>query len=105
MVKGTRGSTSFINALPSKCAWQKETLLSLLPPHARLLTKGMKMKTGNLVTVKEMAERLSVPVSWLYQRTRLGQKVIPHLRLGKYIRFDLDEVMAFFREHGDTSAL
>ena len=63
------------------------------------------MKTGNLVTVKEMAERLSVPVSWIYERTRLGQKAIPHLRLGKYIRFDPDEVMVFFREHGDVSAL
>ena len=105
MVKDTRGSTSLINSLPSKCAWQKENLLSLLPPHARLLTKGMKMKTGNLVTVKEMAERLSVPVSWIYERTRLGQKAIPHLRLGKYIRFDQEEVMAFFRENGDMSAL
>ena len=63
------------------------------------------MSSRNLVTVKEMAERLSVPESWIYQRTRLGQKAIPHLRLGKYIRFDPDEVMAFFREHGDVSGL
>ena len=53
-----------------------------------VVLKGLKMKTGNLVTVKEMAQRLSVPESWIYQRTRLGQKAIPHLRLGKYIRFD-----------------
>ena len=63
------------------------------------------MNIEQLATPQEMAAILNVPVSWIYQRTRLGQKAIPHLRLGKYIRFDLDEVMAFFREHGDLSAL
>ncbi len=50
-----------------------------------------------LVTVQEMAAILKVPPSWLYQRTRLGPKAIPHFRAGKYIRFSPEEVLAFLR--------
>ncbi|PIQ81543.1 MAG: hypothetical protein COV76_08200 [Candidatus Omnitrophica bacterium CG11_big_fil_rev_8_21_14_0_20_64_10] len=49
-----------------------------------------------LVNVQEMARVLSVPVSWLYERTRLG--TIPCIRIGKYVRFDPAEVLAFFRK-------
>jgi len=55
------------------------------------------MTEDRLVTVQEMAMILNVPVSWLYQRTRLGTKVIPHLKLGKYVRFDPEEVKEFFK--------
>ena len=56
------------------------------------------MQHDKLLTVKEMAEILSVPISWLYQRTRLGQDGIPHIKMGKYVRFKPDEVIAFLRE-------
>ena len=59
------------------------------------------MKTESLLTVQEMAKRINVPESWIYQRTRLGQKAIPHVRIGKYVRFNPDEVMAFFRKLGE----
>lgn len=59
------------------------------------------MKTESLLTVQEMAKRINVPESWIYQRTRLGQKAIPHVRIGKYVRFNSDEVMAFFRKLGE----
>ena len=59
------------------------------------------MKTESLLTVQEMAQRINVPESWIYQRTRLGQKAIPHVRIGKYVRFNPDEVMAFFRKLGE----
>ncbi len=48
-----------------------------------------------LVDVREMARILNVPVSWLYERTRLG--TIPCIRIGKYVRFEPMEVLAFFR--------
>jgi len=53
------------------------------------------MGTGELITAQELADRLKVPVSWVYQRTRLGQQAIPHVKMGKYVRFDWDEVIAF----------
>lgn len=49
-----------------------------------------------LVDVREMARVIGVPVSWLYERTRLG--TIPCIRIGKYVRFDPAEVLAFFRK-------
>lgn len=52
-------------------------------------------KDKKLVGVKGMAEILGVKENWIYQRTRLNQ--IPYIKAGKYLRFDPDEVMAFFR--------
>ena len=55
------------------------------------------MGEDKLATVQKMASILNVPVSWLYQRTRLGQEAIPHLKLGKYVRFNPQEVKEFFK--------
>ena len=62
------------------------------------------MKTDGLITVKELAAKLNVPVSWIYQRTRLGQKAIPHVKMGKYVRFNLEEVVEFFKNNSQLSA-
>ena len=56
------------------------------------------MTLSNLVSVGELAKILNVPVSWIYQRTRLGPKAIPHLRVGKYVRFNPEDVLKFLRE-------
>jgi len=41
-----------------------------------------------LLTVSEIASALKVPVSWVYERTRRsGGDRIPHIKLGKYLRF------------------
>ena len=45
-----------------------------------------------LLTPENLAERLKVPVSWVYEQSRQGN--IPTHRLGRYIRFDLHEVLA-----------
>jgi len=52
---------------------------------------------GELLTIKEMAARLRVPVSFLYARTRQrGPDALPVVRVGKYCRFDADAVLAYF---------
>ena len=48
------------------------------------------------LTVHEAAELLRVKVSWLYERTRTNS--IPHVKLGKYLRFDRDELIAWVAE-------
>ena len=49
---------------------------------------------GSLLTVEEVAELLKVPVSWVYERTRLrGINRLPGFRLGKYWRFSEGEVL------------
>jgi hypothetical protein len=43
-----------------------------------------------LLTAEELAERLRVPASWVREQTRsraLEGDPLPHLRLGRYIRF------------------
>ncbi|MCH7914287.1 MAG: helix-turn-helix domain-containing protein [Deltaproteobacteria bacterium] len=44
-----------------------------------------------LLTPEELADRLQVPRSWVYEQSRMGN--IPTHRLGRYIRFDLHEVL------------
>ena len=46
---------------------------------------------SNLLTSEELADRLRVPLSWVYEQSRMGN--IPTHRLGRYIRFDLHEVL------------
>ena len=49
----------------------------------------------NLIGINEMAKRLDIPVSWLYSRTRTNE--IPHFKIGKYVKFDLDQVMEWIK--------
>lgn len=43
-----------------------------------------------LLTAAEVAERLAVPLSWVREQTR--QDNIPHLRLGRYARYDMRDI-------------
>lgn len=52
-----------------------------------------------LMTVQQVAELLQVPVSWVYGRLRkrsLGK--LPGYRLGKYWRFDKEEILAWLAQ-------
>ena len=49
-----------------------------------------------LLTAEELAERLSVPPKWPLQKARAG--TIPHVRLGRYVRFDEADVVAWLEE-------
>lgn len=56
----------------------------------------MKNEVEKLLTVDELAKVLNVPKSWIYERTRQGQEAIPHLKFGKYVRFDSQKVIQHF---------
>ena len=50
----------------------------------------------SLLTAGELAHFLKVPRSWVYERTRRrGVDRLPFIKLGKYVRFDLNAVRAF----------
>lgn len=52
-----------------------------------------------LMTVQQVAELLQVPVSWVYGRLRKrSMEKLPGYRLGKYWRFDKDEVLAWLAQ-------
>lgn len=51
------------------------------------------LKNEKLLSVSEVAQLLGVPASWVYGHTRSrGLLRIPHIKLGKYVRFDPNKV-------------
>jgi excisionase family DNA binding protein len=52
--------------------------------------------TNRLLTADEIAELLSVPVSWVREHTREGH--LPHLELGRYRRYRREAVLAWLEE-------
>ena len=62
----------------------------------------MEQGTKALATAQELAAILKVPVSWIYQRTRLGPEALPFIRVGRYVRFDPQQVIAFLEAKGRT---
>lgn len=53
-----------------------------------------------LLTVQQIAEVLQVPASWVYGRMRKrSPEQLPAYRLGKYWRFDRNEVLAWVARH------
>jgi len=57
------------------------------------------MNDNTLLTSVEIAQRLRVPVSWIYGQTRQkGPGTIPVLRVGKYCRFVEGEVLQWLQE-------
>ena len=46
---------------------------------------------SELFTPEELAQRMKLPVSWVYEQSRQGN--IPTHRLGRYLRFSLTEVL------------
>jgi excisionase family DNA binding protein len=69
---------------------------ALLDAIRQAVKEAMREANGNghaeLLTPEELAERLKVPVSWCYEQSRQGN--IPTHRIGRYVRFDLQEVIA-----------
>jgi excisionase family DNA binding protein len=53
-------------------------------PHRQLVA------TGPLLDAKGAAELLAVPASWVLAEARADR--IPHVRLGRYVRFSEDEL-------------
>jgi hypothetical protein len=45
-----------------------------------------------LLTAEEMEARTSIPATWFLEQAR--QNAIPHVRFGKYVRFNFSEVCA-----------
>lgn len=61
----------------------------------------LALSTGKspMLTVEQLAEHLGVSCSWLYKRVAADE--VPHMKLGTAIRFDLEDVIAFFKSKGE----
>jgi excisionase family DNA binding protein len=57
----------------------------------------------NLLTVDELAASLSVPKSWIYSKSReKGPGAMPKIKVGKYCRFVLDDVLDWLKGQNDV---
>ena len=61
-----------------------------------MLFRSVTNQAMGWLTIDEAAALIRVPKSWLYERTRTN--TIPHLKLGKYLRFNRDELVAWTRQ-------
>jgi excisionase family DNA binding protein len=51
---------------------------------------------SELLTIGEVSALLKVPKSWVYERTRRrGVERFPHIKLGKYLRFEESEIRRY----------
>jgi excisionase family DNA binding protein len=63
--------------------------LSMLVPLFGLVNEA-------LLTPREVAGMLRVPISWVYERTRRhGTVRLPHIKIGKYLRFRKEDVLGW----------
>jgi len=61
------------------------------------------MEEKQLLTVHEMAEFLKVPASWLYRQNMItGPGSIPRIKLGKYVRYEKEKVIEWYRQKNMT---
>ncbi len=49
-----------------------------------------------LLTAQDVAELLAVPVGWVREHSRNGH--LPHIQLGRYVRYDRDDVLNWVQE-------
>jgi hypothetical protein len=56
----------------------------------------------DLLTPAELAERLKVPKSWVYEKTRgRSRDPLPVMRIGKYMRFHWPEIVVWLQAHAE----
>jgi hypothetical protein len=55
----------------------------------------------DILTPEQLADRLQVAVSWVYEKTREGGKhggkPLPVLRVGRYLRFSWPDIVEWMR--------
>ena len=65
--------------------------------------KLQKVATPGTKTIEELAEFLNTPKSWVYSRSReTGAGSMPRIKVGKYVRFELDKVMHWLKQQNEA---
>jgi hypothetical protein len=56
------------------------------------------------ITPENVAELLGTSLGWVYAKSRRRQRdPLPCLRIGRYLRFERDVVIAWAREHSNAA--
>ena len=69
-------------------------------------TRSDNLRPEDLLTPEQLAERLQVKPSWVFEQTRNRAKVrnktpLPCIRLGKYLRFSWAQVCQWMATQND----
>ena len=65
----------------------------------------MQIELDTLLTVREVAEILKVPTTWVYEHARPScANPLPFLKVGKYLRFIATDIMTYVRDSRDSAA-
>jgi predicted DNA-binding transcriptional regulator AlpA len=60
---------------------------------------------SQILTLRELAERLKVSERWVYEKSRRRYlNPFPTIRIGRYLRFDWVEVSAWLRQQSGSAA-
>jgi hypothetical protein len=71
----------------------------------KLETKPTPLDPLDLLTPQELAERLKLPLSWVYEKSRANGNhgnPLPVLRCGRYLRFSWTEVVNWMRSNNSS---
>lgn len=75
-----------------------------MPKPADALHQTAAVVPMEILTPQQLAERLQVKTSWIYEQTRNRSGVrnpdpVPHIKMGLYLRFDWRDVLAWLERH------
>jgi excisionase family DNA binding protein len=69
-------------------------------------TGHLRTDVLELLTVEDVAALLRVSKSWVYEHTRSRgtprAEKIPHVKIGKYVRFEREAIRAFIRRRSQA---
>ena len=70
-----------------------------MPAQVAIATEAPSSELHELLTVAEVAALLKVNKHWVYEHTRARTAAVtdrlPHIKIGKYVRFDPNAVRTF----------
>jgi hypothetical protein len=68
----------------------------------KLATTPAPIDAADILTPAELSERLKLPLSWIYEKSRKRgehDNPLPVLRAGRYLRFSWPDVCAWLRSN------
>ncbi len=88
---------------PARVGYRSQRIAAMpttVETRATATGQSFALDPSQLLTPHELATRLKVPVSWVYEKTRRrSHDSLPTIRLGKYLRFHWPDVAAWVERH------
>ena len=66
--------------------------------NSEVISMKTSSETKKLLTARDLSKWLNLPLPSIYEKTRQNQ--LPHVRLGKTVRFQHDEIVKFLESGG-----